>query len=94
VRDTEARTRTDVAPPAVEQATPENGTEVRQHNRSSQKMASADTRRIEDSLRKRLGTDIRVTSRRRGRGFISISYYSNDDLARVLELILGEPFDG
>ncbi|MFL5461862.1 MAG: ParB/RepB/Spo0J family partition protein [Gemmatimonadales bacterium] len=55
---------------------------------------TADVRRIEDSLRKRLGTDVRVTTRRKGRGFISISYYSNDDLARVLELILGEPFAG
>lgn len=62
--------------------------------RPPQKMASADVRRVEDALRKRLGTDVRLTSRRRGRGFLSISYYSNDDLARVLELILGEPFAG
>src|SRR5918999_3663007 len=62
--------------------------------RAPQKMASADSRRVEGAPRKRLGTDVRVTSRRRGRGFISISYYSNDDLARVLELILGEPFAG
>jgi ParB family chromosome partitioning protein len=62
--------------------------------RPPQKMATGDVRRVEDALRKRLGTDIRVTTRRRGRGFISISYYSNDDLARVLELILGEPFSG
>jgi ParB family chromosome partitioning protein len=62
--------------------------------RTPQKMPSADVRRVEDALRKRLGTDVRVTSRRRGRGFISVSYYSNDDLARVLELILGEPFAG
>jgi ParB family chromosome partitioning protein len=62
--------------------------------RASQKMPTADVRRVEDALRKRLGTDVRVTSRRRGRGFLSISYYSNDDLARVLELILGEPFAG
>ena len=57
-------------------------------------MPSADVRRVEDALRKRLGTDVRVTARRRGRGFLSISYYSNEDLARVLELILGEPFGG
>ena len=64
------------------------------HARAPQKMASAEVRRVEDALRKRLGTDVRVTARRRGRGFLSISYYSNDDLARVLELILGEPFAG
>jgi len=51
-------------------------------------------RRIEDALRKHLGTDVRVTARRRGRGLLTVSYYSEDDLARVLELILGEPFNG
>jgi ParB family chromosome partitioning protein len=54
----------------------------------------ADGKRVEDALRKRLGTDVRVTARRRGRGLVTISYYSNDDLARLLELILGSPFEG
>jgi ParB family chromosome partitioning protein len=56
--------------------------------------AAADVKRVEDALRKRLGTDVRVTARRRGRGFVTISYYSNDDLSRLLELILGGPFEG
>lgn len=55
---------------------------------------SADVKRVEDALRKHLGTDVRVTARRRGRGFLTISYYSNDDLARLLELITGAPFEG
>ena len=55
---------------------------------------SADVKRVEDALRKRLGTDVRVTARRRGRGLVTISYYSNDDLSRLLELILGGPFEG
>jgi ParB family transcriptional regulator, chromosome partitioning protein len=58
------------------------------------RVVSGDTKRVEDALRKRLGTDVRVTARRRGRGFLTISYYSNDDLARLLELILGQPFEG
>ena len=58
------------------------------------KPATADVKRVEDALRKRLGTDVRVTARRRGRGLVTISYYSNDDLARLLELILGSPFEG
>jgi ParB family chromosome partitioning protein len=62
--------------------------------KSVQRAPSADAKRVEDALRKRLGTDVRVTTRRRGRGFLTISYYSNDDLARLLELILGGPFDG
>ena len=88
VRETEARARGDGSPPAAGPSA--NGARTR----APQKMATGDVRRVEDALRKRLGTDVRVTSRRRGRGFLSISYYSNDDLARVLELILGEPFTG
>jgi ParB family chromosome partitioning protein len=56
--------------------------------------ASAEARRVEDVLRQRLGTDVRLTAKRRGRGMLSIAYYSNDDLARVLELILGRPYEG
>jgi ParB family transcriptional regulator, chromosome partitioning protein len=64
-----------------------NGQPVARH-------ATGDVKRVEDALRKRLGTDVRVTARRRGRGFVTISYYSNDDLSRLLELILGGPFEG
>lgn len=56
--------------------------------------ASADARRIEEVLRQRLGTDVRLTAKRRGRGLLTISYYSNDDLSRLLELVLGAPFEG
>lgn len=89
VRETESRARGEPTTGAAAVA-PGNGARTR----APQKMATGDVRRIEDALRKRLGTDVRVTARRRGRGFLSISYYSNDDLARVLELILGEPFAG
>jgi len=87
VRELEARVR-----PATRQSGDSGPTLTRTRSKSTTQ--SADVRRIEDSIRKRLGTDVRVTTRRKGRGFISISYYSNDDLARVLELILGEPFAG
>jgi len=88
VREIESRARGET--PKTISASPANSARTR----APQKMATGDVRRIEDALRKRLGTDVRVTARRRGRGFLSISYYSNDDLARVLELILGEPFAG
>ncbi len=58
------------------------------------KTQNPEVRRVEEALRARLQTDVRVTARRRGRGFVTISYYSNDDLARVLETVLGAPFDG
>ena len=53
-----------------------------------------EVRRIEDALRRRLGTDVRVTLRAKGKGQLHLNFYSNDDLARLLELILGAPFDG
>jgi len=53
-----------------------------------------EVRRVEDALRRRLGTDVRVSLRAKGKGQLHISFYSNDDLARLLELILGAPFDG
>jgi len=53
-----------------------------------------EVRRVEDALRRRLGTDVRVSLRAKGKGQIHVSFYSNDDLARVLELMLGAPFDG
>jgi len=56
--------------------------------------AAPEVRRVEDALRRRLGTDVRVSLRAKGKGQIHLSFYSNDDLARVLELILGAPFDG
>lgn len=56
--------------------------------------ATAQARKIEDTLRQRLGTDVRLTAKRKGRGLLTISYYSNDDLARLLEIILGAPYDG
>ncbi|HEX6645383.1 MAG TPA: ParB/RepB/Spo0J family partition protein [Gemmatimonadales bacterium] len=91
VREVEARVRGDV-PPVPEDA-PAAGTHPpREKGRRQQ--VSADVRRVEDALRKRLGTDVRVTQKRKGRGIVALSYYSNDDLARLLELILGHPFEG
>ncbi len=89
VREMEARVRGDV--PSSTTATPEAAP---RRPRSGARAVSADARRVEDALRKHLGTDVRVTTRRRGRGFLTVSYYSNDDLARVLEVILGRPFQG
>jgi ParB family chromosome partitioning protein len=53
-----------------------------------------EVRRVEDALRRRLGTDVRVSLRAKGKGQIHVAFYSNEDLARVLELMLGAPFDG
>jgi ParB family chromosome partitioning protein len=89
VREMEARVRGDAASGATG-AAPEAPRRARPTGRA----VTADVKRIEDALRKHLGTDVRLTTRRRGRGFLTLSYYSNDDLARLLELILGRPYQG
>lgn len=64
--------------------------------RQSARMPAPDgeIRRIEDALRRRLGTDVFVAKRSKNSGRVTINFYSNDDLARLLEVILGKPFDG
>jgi ParB family chromosome partitioning protein len=52
-----------------------------------------DVRRVQEALRRRLRTDVSVTPRGRG-GRVTFSFYSNEDLARLLHIILGEPFEG
>jgi ParB family chromosome partitioning protein len=89
VREMEARVRGDI--PVATEAAAQPATK---RPRAAGRTVTADVKRVEDELRKHLGTDVRVTTRRRGRGFLTLSYYSNDDLARLLELILGRPFAG
>ncbi len=55
---------------------------------------SPEARRIEDALRRHLQTDVYVSRRGRAGGRLTINFYSNDDLARILELLLGRPFEG
>ncbi|HEX5387200.1 MAG TPA: ParB/RepB/Spo0J family partition protein [Gemmatimonadales bacterium] len=95
VRDTEERVRRGDDLPAEE--APDGVKAGGGHasgRRRDGRMLSPDARRVEDVLRKRLGTDVRIHPRRRGRGFLTINYYSNDDLARLLELMLGEAYAG
>lgn len=47
------------------------------------------TRRIEEQLRKRLQTDVHVQTLGNDRGVVRISFYSADDLERVMDLIVG-----
>jgi ParB family chromosome partitioning protein len=88
VRDMESRVKQPDASAVGESAPPATPRAARTLQ------VAADVRRVEDALRQRLATDVRVTQKRKGRGLVTISYYSNDDLARLLELLLGRPFDG
>lgn len=46
-------------------------------------------RRIEEQLRRRLQTDVSIQQLGGERGSVRISYYSHDDLERVLDIIVG-----
>ncbi len=82
VRETEARGR--------RARTPQRRPRTRKRGRE----VSAEVRRLEDTLRRYLKTDVFITDRGNGSGRLAIHFYSNDDLTRLLELILGVPFDG
>jgi ParB family chromosome partitioning protein len=62
----------------------------RPRDRSPAHEATPITRRIEDDLRRHLQTDVRVAVSDGERGTITISFYSADDLERVLDLVLGQ----
>jgi ParB family chromosome partitioning protein len=47
-------------------------------------------RRLEDDLRRFLQTDVRIQLSGEAKGKIELAFYSNEDLERVLDLILGE----
>lgn len=47
------------------------------------------TRRIEEQLRKHLQTDVHIQPLGNDRGVVRISFYSADDLERVLDMVLG-----
>jgi ParB family chromosome partitioning protein len=74
----------------VERNARERTTEKRgPRERSAKREGTAITRRIEDDLRRHLQTDVRVAAGEGERGTITISFYSADDLERVLDLVLG-----
>jgi ParB family transcriptional regulator, chromosome partitioning protein len=71
-----------------------NGTSKR-HKRASKATFKIKThaREIQDRLRRHLQTDVKLTVSERNRGHISIVFYSNDDLERLLDLLLGQSRD-
>ena len=80
VRDVEARAR---------RARPEKRHPiVKTQNRSY-----SEIQRLEEQLRRHLQTDIAITVSRDYRGSIAISFYSAEDLERLLDLILGSRRD-
>lgn len=58
---------------------------VKKRKKKLMVIKSADLRKLEDDLISILGTKVTITPKRKG-GAIEISYYSDDDLERLLEL--------
>ena len=76
----------------VERTIRERGTSPRRPPRANARKPADGTpitRRIEDDLRRHLQTDVRVAASDGERGTITISFYSADDLERLLDLVLG-----
>lgn len=77
----------------TEQQTRGNG-----HRKSStakkRKALPPEARRIEEALRKKLGTDVAVVLAGKDKGYLAIRFYSHDDLGRLMETILGRRWDG
>jgi ParB family chromosome partitioning protein len=62
--------------------------------RGARRTVAPEVRRIEEALRKRLGTDAAVVRTGKGKGHLQLRFYSEDDLGRLLELLLGRRWDG
>ncbi len=84
VREVEARAR------GITEGTPKASTKSK---RAAEGISNVDPgiRRVEEQLRRRLQTDVSVTASGKGKGVLRINFYSDDDLERVLQLVLGKP---
>jgi ParB family transcriptional regulator, chromosome partitioning protein len=80
VRDVEQRVR-DAAPASSTRTT-------RQKSGERSSGLNAELKRLQDELRRHLQTDVTISVGEHERGKIEIAFYSNDDLERVLDLVL------
>jgi ParB family transcriptional regulator, chromosome partitioning protein len=80
VRELERRVRDAQQPPAPK---PSRAAE------SAAPSTSPVLRQLEDELRRRLQTDVRIRLSAPERGTVEVAFYSADDLERVLDLVLG-----
>ena len=81
VREVERRVQ------AGRQKPPITGRKAAAASRTPTAASSSEVRRIEELLRKKLQTGVRIHLSERDRGELRISFFSNDDLERVLELL-------
>lgn len=87
VRAVEQRVRELNDPPAESTGEPVRSTVGGPERTAAER--SPVVRRIEDQLRRKLQTDVSVTLNADDRGTLRISFYSADDLERLLDVIIG-----
>ena len=87
VRALEQLVRTLAAPGTIKASSGTAGPRVRQSG------ASATVKAVEDALRRHLQTDVRIALTGEERGTVEVKFYSNDDLDRLLSLILREKME-
>jgi ParB family transcriptional regulator, chromosome partitioning protein len=87
VRELEQRVRdaSGAVPPASD-----SKSKARRSEPYAQSSADPAVRRVEDDLRRYLQTDVRIHVLANEKGRIDLSFYSSDDLERLLDLILRE----
>lgn len=85
VREVEARARSIVAEPAAVSSSATLSAPIA----ATPARVDPATKRIEEQLRKHLQTDVHVQTLGSNRGVVRISFYSADDLERLLDLIVG-----
>ncbi|PYP79750.1 MAG: chromosome partitioning protein ParB [Gemmatimonadetes bacterium] len=85
VREVEARARAFTAEPLA----PQRETSVVPTASPAGASTNPATKRIEEQLRKHLQTDVHVQALGNDRGVVRITFYSADDLERLLDLVLG-----
>jgi len=88
VRDLEKRVRDLLRPETVTPAS--TGQSSTPGGKTTGTATDPGARRIEDDLRRYLQTDVRIHLSGTAQGRIEVSFYSNDDLERILELVLRE----
>lgn len=66
-----------------------NAKSPRAATRAATDARDAEVRRLEDQLRKRFGTDLKIVQSGKDRGELRIPFYGVEDFERLLELLLG-----
>ena len=54
---------------------------------SDKRVISADLKHVQDKLSSLYETKVEITAGKKGRGKITISYFSNEDLNRIIEML-------